>query len=171
MRKGALISIGVLMVLVSLGGAWAQNKEKEERMIVSEGRQVSIEYSLYLEDGTLVDSNVGEEPFVYTQGAHQIIPGLESRLEGLKVGDEKKIVVPPEEGYGPIDMNAFKEVDKDKIPPDALKVGTMLEARDEEGNSIPVRIHEIKEDTVIIDFNHPLAGKNLIFDVKILKVE
>lgn len=140
-------------------------------MVIADGRQVSIEYSLYLEDGTMVDSNVGGDPFVYTHGAHQIIPGLESRLEGLKEGDERKIKVPAEEGYGLVDMNAFKEVDKDKIPPDALEVGTMLEAKDENGYVIPVRLHEIKDDTVILDFNHPLAGKDLVFDVKILKVE
>lgn len=140
-------------------------------MVIEDGRTVSIEYSLFLEDGTLIDSNVGREPFTYVQGEHQVISGIESGLKGLKEGDNTKLEVPPEDGYGLVDFGAFKEVSKDKIPPDSLEVGTMLEARDEEGASIPVRIHEIKDATVVLDFNHPLAGRKLIFEVKVLKVE
>lgn len=171
-KKGVFIALGLIIFVFLIGaGVLLITKNKEAKVVIADGRRVSIEYSLYLEDGTLIDSNVDKEPLVYEQGANQVIPGLESRLEGLEAGEEKKVEVPPNEGYGLIDANAFQEVDKDRIPADALKAGTMLEARDETGRAIPVRVHEIKESTVVLDFNHPLAGEKLFFDVKILKIE
>ncbi len=92
-------------------------------------------------------------------------------MAGMSVGGEKKVTVKPEEGYGPVDPRAFQEVPKDKLPPDALKVGAMLTATGPQGQAIPVRVHEIKESTVIMDFNHPLAGKTLLFDIKITEIK
>jgi len=104
-------------------------------------------------------------------GKGEIIPGLEKEMAGMSVGGEKKVTVKPEEGYGPVDPRAFQEVPKDKLPPDALKVGAMLTATGPQGQAIPVRVHEIKESTVIMDFNHPLAGKTLLFDIKITEIK
>ena len=143
---------------------------KEDAGMIENGNQVSIEYTLTLEDGTKVDTNVGGEPLVYEQGSGQIIPGLEEELAGLKEGDTKKVTVAPERGYGPVDPEAFQEVESTKIPEEARTVGTMLLARDASGNGRQVRVHEVKDETVVIDFNHPLAGKTLTFDVKILDI-
>ena len=108
---------------------------------------------------------------LFDQGAGMIITGLEARLEGLKTGDSKKVEIPAEEAYGTINPEGFQEVPKDKIPTDAHAVGTTLQVKTEDGKTLPLRIHEIKEETVIVDFNHPLAGKDLTFDVKILDVQ
>jgi FKBP-type peptidyl-prolyl cis-trans isomerase SlyD len=89
----------------------------------------------------------------------------------MKVGEEKKIQIKPEDGYGPVNPDAFQEVPKDKLPPEALKVGTMLMAQGPQGQGIPVRVHEVKDTTVIMDFNHPMAGKTLSFDVKISEIK
>lgn len=89
----------------------------------------------------------------------------------MSVGTEKKVTVKPEEAYGPVDPRAFQEIPKEKLPPEALKVGTMLMAQGPQGQGVPVRVHEIKENTVIMDFNHPLAGKTLSFDVKITDIK
>jgi FKBP-type peptidyl-prolyl cis-trans isomerase SlyD len=89
----------------------------------------------------------------------------------MSVGSEKKVTVKPEDGYGPVKPEAFQEVPKDKLPPEALKVGTVLSARGPDGQTVPVRVHEIKEDTVVMDFNHPLAGKTLFFDIKVTEVK
>jgi len=107
----------------------------------------------------------------YIHGQGKIIPGLEKELAGMAVGGEKKVMIKPENAYGPIDPRAFQEVPKDKLPPDALKVGTVLTAHGPQGQDIPVRVHEIKENTVVIDFNHPLAGKTLLFDIKITEIK
>lgn len=139
-------------------------------MSVSEGRQVSIEYTLKLEDLSVVDSNVGAAPLTYVHGSHQIIPGLEKSLTGMKVGDKKEVTVIPEEGYGPVDSKALQEISKEQVPLDSIKIGSNLQGRDNDGNVFTARVTEIKDKTVVLDFNHPLAGKTLHFEVRVLNI-
>lgn len=150
--------------------AMAQSPVKAENVVQS-GSVVSFDYTLKDETGKVLDSSEGKAPMRYTHGKGQIIPGLESEIAGMKVGDEKHVTVKPENAYGPVDPRAFQEVEKEKLPPEALKVGTVLTARGPDGESMPVRVHEIKEKTVIMDFNHPLAGKTLTFDIKVTDIK
>jgi len=163
-----LVSAGLVLILAAPG--WAEDK-KEGAMAVSDGKQVSLEYTLTLEDKSKIDSNVGKEPLVYTQGAHEIIPGLEKQVAGLKVGESKRIEVPPAEGYGAVDPARKQEVEKNRIPEDARKVGAKLTGQGPQGQPIFAQVTEVKDTTVVLDMNHPLAGKKLIFDIKVLKVE
>jgi FKBP-type peptidyl-prolyl cis-trans isomerase SlyD len=137
---------------------------------IQEGSLVSIEYTLTDETGKVIDSNIGKEPLTYLHGSGQIVPGLEKELTGLKVGDQRKIVVKPEDGYR-ADPNAFQEIPKDKLPREAQKVGTMLATKGPQGETIAMRVHEVKEKTVVVDFNNPLAGKTLNFDVKVMEIQ
>jgi FKBP-type peptidyl-prolyl cis-trans isomerase SlyD len=143
---------------------------KTDKM-VKDGSVVSLQYTLSAEDGKTIESNKGKEPLKYTQGQRQIVPGLEREMAGMKVGGEKRVKVKPEDGYGKIDPKAFQEIPKEEIPPEGLKVGAILGAQGPHGQVIPVRVHEIKEQTVVLDFNHPMAGKTLVFDVKILDID
>ena len=145
-------------------------KQKDDKTIKN-GSMVSLEYTLSDEKGKVIESNKGKEPLTYTQGRGQIIPGLEKSLAGMKVNDQKKVRVKPEEAYGPVDPKRFQEVPKEKLPPEALKVGTMLMAKGPQGQGLPVKVQAIKEKTVVLDLNHPLAGKTLTFDVKVLDVK
>jgi FKBP-type peptidyl-prolyl cis-trans isomerase SlyD len=138
---------------------------------VQTGSSVSIEYTLKDEVGQVLDTNKGKSPLVFTQGQQQIIPGLEREMIGMRAGEEKKVVVKPEDAYGPVVPNAQTEVPKDAIPKEGLKVGTALMARSGSGETRPVVVKEIKDSTVVLDLNHPLAGKTLFFDVKVLGVE
>ena len=140
-------------------------------VVIQTGSMVAFDYTLTDESGTVIDSSKGKEPMHYVHGKGQIIPGLEKELAGMPVGGEKKVTVKPEDGYGPVNPQAFQESPKDKLPPDALKVGTVLTATGPQGQSVPVRVHEVKENTVIMDFNHPLAGKTLLFAVKITEIK
>ncbi len=140
-------------------------------MIIAEGSKVSIEYTLKLGDEGVVDSNVGEEPLSFVHGKNQIVPGLEKELEGLKAGDTKEVEVSPKDGYGPLNDKAFVEVPIDEIPEDARKVGATLQAENPTGEMVYPTVKEIKDKTLILDFNHPLAGKTLLFDVKVLDVQ
>lgn len=149
----------------------SQASAAESAASVQSGTVVSMEYTLTDDKGQVMDTNKGKEPMVFTQGSGQIIPGLDKELVGMKVGAEKKVQVKPEDGYGQVNPAAFQEVPKDKLPPDGLKVGAMLMARGPQGQPIPVRVHEIKESTVIMDFNHPMAGKTLFFNVKIVAIK
>jgi len=163
-----LFSASFMWMLTAPG--WAEDK-KPAADVVADGKQVSVEFTLSLDDKTEVQSNVGKEPLVYTHGAHQIVPGLEKNLAGVKEGETKHIVVSPEEGYGQIDPKRTQEVEKDKIPEGARKVGSKLTGRAPNGQMMFAEVKEVKDKTVILDMNHPLAGKKLIFDVKVLKVE
>jgi FKBP-type peptidyl-prolyl cis-trans isomerase SlyD len=156
--------------VLAFSGAFAAEKSKSAN-VVKDGSVVSLEYTLSGEDGKTIESNKGKEPLKYTQGSQQIVPGLEKGLEGMKPGEERRVKVKPEEGYGPVDPKGFQEFPKDKIPSEALKVGAMLTARGPQGQQIPVRVHEIKEKTVVLDLNHPMAGKTLVFDIKVLDVQ
>jgi FKBP-type peptidyl-prolyl cis-trans isomerase SlyD len=89
----------------------------------------------------------------------------------MKVGDQKTVTVKPEEGYGQVNPQAFQEVPKDNFPAEGLKVGMTLMAQSKEGVPIPMRVHQIKEKTVIVDLNHPLAGKTMTFDVKVSEIK
>jgi FKBP-type peptidyl-prolyl cis-trans isomerase SlyD len=170
MRARALFHLGMITALLVSTYLIAEAAEISDAQI-REGSQVALEYTLFDESGTVIESNKGKQPMSYIHGKSQIIPGLEKELSGMKVGEEKKIQVKPEDGYGPVNPDAFQEVPKDKLPPEALKVGAMLMAQSSQGQGIPVRVHEIKDTTVIVDFNHPMAGKTLSFDVKVSEVK
>ncbi len=168
-RTTPLSLVAVLGVLLLTSNVHAQ-AEKGTKIIKS-GSTVSLEYTLSDEKGKMIESNKGKGPLNYVQGRGQLIPGLEKELMGMAVGGTKKVKVKPEDAYGPVNPKAFQEIPKANIPVEALKVGTTLVARNPQGQSTPARVHEIKEKTVVMDFNHPLAGKTLSFDVKVLDVK
>ena len=171
MFKSACVAI--LMVVLFLDPDSYAQTTANPGTVIQAGSEVTFDYTLTDESGTVIDSSKGKEkePMHYVHGKGQIISGLEKELAGMAVGGEKKITLKPEDAYGPIDPRAFQEIPKDKLPPDAVKVGTMLMAQGPQGQGIPVRVHEIKEKTVIMDYNHPLAGKTLSFDIKITDIK
>jgi FKBP-type peptidyl-prolyl cis-trans isomerase SlyD len=164
-----------LFLLTSLsgggGGAARQAITLKPGSVVQEGSIVSIEYTFTDDSGNVIDTNVGKEPLTYIQGAGQIVKGLERELSGLKIGDQKKVSVKPEDGYGMPSEKAFQEIPRDKIPAEAQKAGAMLMSKAPDGRAVQLRVHEVKEKTVVIDFNHPLAGKTLNFDVKVKDIQ
>jgi len=138
---------------------------------IETGSTVELEYTLKDDTGTVLDSNKGQAPLTFTQGQAHLVPGLEKQLVGMHAGDEKKIVLQPDEAYGPADPSAQTEVPKDLLPPEGLTVGARLMARSSSGEQRPVTVKEIKDKTVVLDLNHPLAGKTLVFEIKVLGVE
>ena len=138
---------------------------------IENGSTVQLEYTLSDDAGKLLDSNKGQQPLTYTQGGHQLIAALEKQLVGMQTGQQKKVVLKPEDAFGAVDPAAQTEVPKDALPPDALVVGAQLMARNAAGEGRPVVVKEIKDKTVVVDLNHPLAGKTLVFDVKVLGIE
>jgi len=130
---------------------------------------VSIEYEV--RDGdTVVDSNVGGAPLVFMFGKGQIIPGLENGIANMQIGDKAEVLVKSEDAYGPHNPDANQEVPKDQFAGIELEEGMTLYGQGEDGSTVQVIVKEIGTDTVIIDFNHPLAGKDLLFNVTINNV-
>ncbi len=168
-RDVSLICAAALLASCSQGDS--PDGTASQPLRVSDGMQVSIEYTLRLKDpkdGEVYDTNVGGQPMVYTQGGNQIVRGLERALEGMTVGDRKRVVVPAAEGYGEVNPLHVSEIPKELIPPDARKVGTELQTAPRHGQRIQMKVKEIKKDTIVMDLNHPLAGKTLYFDVKVV---
>ncbi len=126
---------------------------------VQDNLVVTLDYTLVADEEILESTDDGE-PIVFIQGIGQIIPGLESALYGMKVGEKKTVVIEPEEAYGDYDPESLeiakKEEFSEEIP---LDVGTFLDLRDDEDDVLSAQVIEEDEDTVTLDFNHPLAGK------------
>lgn len=137
---------------------------------IANGDQVGIEYTLTLTDGTTVDSNVGKDVLMYTQGEQLILQKLQQALLGAKVGENRHVNLSAEDAYGPVNPQAFQQVPIDKVPEAARKPNTILQASTAEGQQTQVRVHEVNEDFVVIDGNHPLAGQDLTFDVTIISI-
>jgi FKBP-type peptidyl-prolyl cis-trans isomerase 2 len=135
--------------------------------VVADGVSVSLEYTMFLADGTEMESNVGQKPLTFVQGSHHLVPGLEKAIEGMTAGQKKHVEVPAEQAYGEYDPSLQLRVPRQKVPP-TVKVGDVL-ARPSDRQ--PLKVVEITNDTVVMDANHRLAGKNLVFDIKILKIE
>jgi FKBP-type peptidyl-prolyl cis-trans isomerase SlyD len=143
-----------------------------EKLAVADNMVVSMDYTLRLDDGEVVDSSEGREPLEFLHGRGHIIPGLEKELYGLFVGDEKKVKVTPADGYGEMDDDALQLYPLDVFPSDMqLQEGLVLHMRDpESGQVVEAFIDSIQADGVVLNFNHPLAGETLFFDVKIAGV-
>ena len=140
----------------------------DTRLTVIDDLVVSLDYTLHLDDGEVIDTSKGQEPLEILQGRGQIIPGLEQAIYGMAVGDEKDVVVAPADGYGEDDPDAFELVDRDVFPPDLnLNPGMGLRMRDGSGQALVAYVAEVRPEGVVLDFNHPLAGETLHFRVKI----
>lgn len=149
----------------------AASEDAEGPRTVGEGRTVSIEYTLTLGDGSEAGSNVDGKPLTFEHGKHQILPALEEELEGMEVDDATTVTLPPQKGYGEHDPEALQAVPASRIPEEARSEGAVLMMQGPEGQQRPVRVHELKEEEVVLDLNHPLAGKTLTFDVKVVDIE
>ncbi len=140
-------------------------------MTIKNGMVVTLAYTLTDAEGDVIDKADAADPFVYMHGAHQIVPGLESQLEGLKVGAKKKVTVGASEGYGEVDPELQMHVKRTQFPAEMeLEVGMQFEASGADGTDVLFTVLELVGDQVKIDGNHPLAGEILHFDVEVVSV-
>lgn len=138
---------------------------------VKTGDTVRIHYRGTLQDGTQFDSSEGREPLEFTVGSGQIIPGLDRALPGMAVGEQKSVAVPADDAYGQRNPDASHAIPRDQIPADIpLEVGTALQMRSPDGHAIAVTVAEVTDDTVTLDANHPLAGKDLTFEIELVSI-
>lgn len=143
----------------------------EKTLEVSDGMVVCLDYTLRLDDGEIVDTSENREPIEFVQGQRQIVPGLEQELYGMGVGEEKSVVVQPSEGYGERDPEANQVVPRDAFQEGVeLEPGMPIQVSDGSGRTATAFVAEINDESVKLDFNHPLAGETLHFDVEIADV-
>tara|TARA_R110002020_G_scaffold215309_15_gene422468 strand:+ start:145 stop:573 length:429 start_codon:yes stop_codon:yes gene_type:complete len=133
---------------------------------------VKVHYTGKLENGQIFDSSINKEPLEFKLGEGQIIPGLEKGLMDMKVSEKKTVTIPHDEAYGEVRKDLFQEVPKTELPPEIKpEVGMGLVAKNPDGSERQLRVAEVKNDSIIIDANHPLAGQNLIFDVELVDIK
>lgn len=144
----------------------------DEKNTVQQDTVVAIDYTLTDSQGNVIDSSEGAEPLEYLHGHSNLIPGLEKELTGMSVGESKQVTVAPEDAYGPRHENATQIIPNDAFPPDMeVEPGMALEMRDTTtGQVFEVFVTEIRPEGVVVDFNHPLAGETLNFDVKVVDI-
>lgn len=129
---------------------------------------ISMDYTLRLVDGEVIDSSEGRGPLQFIQGKGEIIPGLESQLYGLAIGDERDIMVAPADGYGEFDADLFETLPHSVFPPDIeLEPGMGFRMRTETGEVVVAYVDTVEDDQVVVNLNHPLAGQTLYFNIKI----
>ncbi len=138
-------------------------------MAVKVDQIVSMEYEVQV-DGSVVDSNVGGDPLVFLTGKGKVIPGLEIGMAEMNIADKANIVVKAADAYGEYDEEAQEEVPRDQFEGIDLELGTPLQGQDADGQSIQVTVIGLRDNTVVVDFNHPLAGHDLHFSVTLLDV-
>ncbi|QUJ75424.1 peptidylprolyl isomerase [Sulfitobacter albidus] len=139
---------------------------------VKPGDTVQLHYTGTLADGTTFDSSAGRDPLQFTVGSGQIIPGLDTAIPGMKVGETKKVEIGADDAYGQVNPEMRQAVPREGIPADIpLEIGTQLQMQTPDGQAMPVTVVEVEEATVTLDANHPLAGKDLTFDIELVNID
>lgn len=135
------------------------------------GDTVQVHYTGKFGDGSVFDSSAGRDPLEFTVGAGQVIPGFEQAVEGMAVGQTKTVTIPSAEAYGERVAEAVLQVPREQLPPDLEpEVGQQLVMQSREGRQIPIVVVEVTEDSITIDANHPLAGRDLTFEIELVSV-
>jgi FKBP-type peptidyl-prolyl cis-trans isomerase 2 len=148
-------------------------KIKKQSMMsqVKENNTVKVNYTGKLSDGQVFDSSEGKEPLEFTLGKGQLIPGFEKGLIDMKVNEKKTITIAKDEAYGEINKDLIQEVKKTELPQDMTpEVGMGLVSKTPDGQEMNLLVIEVKEESIVIDGNHPLAGKDLIFDLEVVEI-
>lgn len=136
------------------------------------GDSVKIHYTGTLDDGTQFDSSAGREPLAFELGSGQVIPGFEKAVEGMAVGDNKSVNIPPEDAYGPHNEQMVQEVPRSALPDDLTpEVGMGLQAQGPDGQVANLVVTSVQDDSITVDGNHPLAGKALNFAIELVSID
>jgi FKBP-type peptidyl-prolyl cis-trans isomerase SlyD len=150
--------------------AGPQGEDAAMALVIENDALVELDYTMKDEWGGELESTEGGRSFTYVHGQHQLPDALENALAGLAVGEEKNVTLGPAEAYGTVDPTAFMEVAKNRLPPEALSPGTEVTGRRPGGVIMFVTVHEVRDDTVLLNMNHPLAGKTLHFHLRVLNI-
>jgi FKBP-type peptidyl-prolyl cis-trans isomerase SlpA len=141
-------------------------------LTVGPGTKVTLHFSLKLVNGNVIDSNFERDPATFTVGDGSLLVGFEKAIFGLQEGDRESFVIKPEEGFGQRNPNNIQEIPRTQFDEDIeLSEGLMLSFADAQKTELPGVVQRFDDETVIVDFNHPLAGRDIVFDVAILCIE
>lgn len=138
---------------------------------VKSGDKIKVHYHGRLNNGETFDSSQGREPLEFTVGSGQVIKGFDNGVLGMQVGDKKTVNIPVQDAYGDKSDDMIIEFDRSQFPPDMKpEIGMQLMMNNGQGQSFPVVVKEVREDSVVLDANHPLAGEDLSFDLELVEI-
>jgi len=161
-----MVLLGIMLLGVMLATGCSGMIEAES------GDTVKVHYTGTLEDGTVFDTSVEREPLEFTLGQGQLIPGFEQAVIGMKIGDLKTINIPADQAYGPYRDDLILVIERDQLPEDLdPEVGQQLQMTQADGEVVRVMVSDVSEATVTIDANHPLAGKDLTFEIELIEIQ
>lgn len=141
-------------------------------LAIGPGTKITLHFALQLENGDMVDSNFERDPATFTVGDGNLLPGFEKALFGMMEGEHKTLVIKPEDGFGQRNPNNIQEIARSQFSPDLeLSEGLMLSFADAQKTELPGVVQRFDDEVVVVDFNHPLAGRDILFEVAILKIE
>ena len=138
---------------------------------VENNNTVSVHYTGTLDDGTEFDSSRNREPFIFKTGTGQVVPGFNDAVVGMNVGETKTVTLTPEQAYGPTNENAYQVVPKNRFGPDFTFEKNQPVAGNNNGQEFRAVIEAVLDNHVVLNFNHPLAGQNLTFEIEVLSIE
>lgn len=162
-----LLSIFLLIAMVISGCSSASDKAAAKN-----GDTVQVHYTGKLKDGSTFDSSVGKEPLEFTLGNGEMIPGFEKAVLGMKVGEKKTVTIPADEAYGPSKKELIVKIPRQGFISDTPpEVGQKVQSREANGNIIVAVVTEVTDTSITLDANHPLAGKDLIFEIELVKIQ
>lgn len=167
----ASLFLAILICAFLVVPAGAAEKTGAKTAVAHDGSTVKVHYTLTV-DGKEIDTSRGKDPMEFKIGSGAMIPGFEKAVKGMAKGEKKSFSIKPEEGYGQVDPKRLVEVPKEKLPADMKpEPGMMLYASGPGGQPMPVTVAEVKKDSVVMNFNHPLAGKTLNFSIELVAVQ
>lgn len=141
-------------------------------LAIGPGTKITLHFALQLDNGEMVDSNFERAPATFTVGDGNLLPGFEKALFGMLEGEHKTLVIKPEDGFGQRNPNNIQEIARSQFSPDLeLSEGLMLSFADAQKTELPGVVQRYDDEVVVVDFNHPLAGRNILFEVAIIKIE
>ena len=140
-------------------------------MSVNDGQTVLVHYRGTLADGSEFDSSMGGDPMSFVVGSGEVIPGFDAAVAQLSEGESVTVTIPAAEAYGEREEAAFQEFPRDAFPPEPdPEIGWMVELQSQDGQRIPATISKINENSLVLDFNHPLAGQDLTFEIELVSI-
>lgn len=141
-------------------------------LVIGPGTKITLHFALQLDNGEMVDSNFERDPATFTVGDGNLLPGFEKALFGMLEGEHKTLLIKPEDGFGQRNPNNIQEIARSQFSPDLeLSEGLMLSFADAQKTELPGVVVRFDDDVVVVDFNHPLAGRDILFEVAIIKIE
>jgi FKBP-type peptidyl-prolyl cis-trans isomerase 2 len=139
---------------------------------VKENNTVKVHYTGKLSDGQVFDSSEGKEPLEFTLGQGRLIPGFEKGLMDMKLNEKKTVTIAKEEAYGEVNQDLIQEVQKSELPQEITpEVGMGLVSKSSDGQEMNLQVIEVREESIVLDGNHPLAGKDLTFDLEVVEIK